>query len=48
MADPEPDGWLALGLQLEAHADLVSARVEVLPVDQRREGDLHACGDVRK
>ena len=35
--------WSSLRLQLEAHADFVSAGVEVLPVDQSREGDLYAC-----
>lgn len=30
-----------LCFQLEAHADFVSAGVEVLPVDEGREGHLH-------
>lgn len=38
----------ALRLQLEAHAHFVSAGVEVLPVDQGWEGDLHACGDTEQ
>lgn len=32
----------SLRLQLEAHAHFVSAGVEVLPVNQSREGDLDA------
>lgn len=32
-------------LQLKAHAHFVSASVEVLAVDQGREGDLDTCKD---
>lgn len=47
LSSPRARPPTSLCLQLESHADLVSAAIHVLPVDQSREGELHPCREKR-